>query len=704
MSQTVTITPSSGNPIDVTISEDDGSPTISDAEAQAALQQAIAGGATPESLQGATLGIGDQSVDAGRLNALLAGLPAAPVAPTHEPAAPESAPEEEVAAPADDTEAETTPASPRLELPDSYMELRVSGGGGAVSLGGDAPAHLGGSTQIELGAARRLGDSHAFLTYGGGLRYSGGQADYQTPGGEDARSRSDDVGVVGHLGVRGNPRGGRFVLDAEAYLAAEGLITPENQYEDLPRIVDCPEGVGREQCEQGANPGRAITGTDGLYDSDLGASRDAEGGAAIEYGARLSAGYQIAAGDGAVTIAPYLEVGGTTLLPSEGRGWTGATVEGGLIISGQFRARRAGVERATVVASEENAGATEAAAPVRDTLEVEAGEGTTIHAPAGGWPVGARLFINGEERSDLAPSGNEDLVIPSSALHPGENTVEVRDSNNNPVYIYTLLVPEAPANVTGADPVTVGDFQFTLVNATVSPGQSALIARIVPQIALSDKTPMSITGGTPSVEVRSGEIGIPVDARTPMDVELTSNEIERMISPGATMPLPIPVTIRIGSAAFSVQITLQPATRFAADPVMEQASYNSSNRRNPEIPRVTINTIGAEQGVVVRAHAGLNASDPAQEQTVNSTAGANQIQVRHSAMPSARRRGATTSMQNNIVGVAPGSYLIEVVMPGGEVRSTTMVVTGSPVRRTPAPVEPPVRQPPTPPPPVESGR
>lgn len=212
------------------------------------------------------------------------------------------------AAPSPDPDEALAAATPG-DHTDGYWEVGARGG---YSFAFGNYAHSGPNVQIFAGRAFQLGTSWVFLVPQVTLDYRGGNRDYQTPGGEDVNSRFHLLGGGANLLVRLAPPAilqGRLQLDAGIGLAVAGVMTPGNSYEDLPRITGtCPPDVPPVECEPSASRGRANTGATGLLDTRTGASRDAEGGVAVQVRFPFAFQYEIPLGETGPSISPQILV------------------------------------------------------------------------------------------------------------------------------------------------------------------------------------------------------------------------------------------------------------------------------------------------------------------------------------------------------------------------------------------------------------
>ena len=204
---------------------------------------------------------------------------------------------------------------------------------------------------------------------------------------------------------------------------------------------------------------------------------------------------------------------------------------------------------------------------VTGTRDVPTGEGVSIPAPSGGWPAGARVFINGTERSNLAPSGHTPLNIPASALRPGENTVEVK-VRGQVILRWTLRVPiiAGPGMSYGALP--------RILATTTRP----------PLVAGSPPAPISVGSIQTSADLPAHSTyrvfvdGNPVGSRTdlladrntpitiPASVTDGTHQVHVRVYRGGTQEIIYPVE----------NVTIAPATNFAAAPSIDPATSSSA--------------------------------------------------------------------------------------------------------------------------------
>lgn len=507
-------------------------------------------------------------------------ITALPASGTPSPTVPETAPK-----------AETPPKAPSSTLgtgPSHGFALQGFG-----SVGPDeSVGHNGGGLYLgyTLGVPLNNGETRFFLDPTVGFRVGTGLHPFMTLGGEKGQSEFASYGVSLGLDFRVVPSfaNKRFFVSLGAKAQLGYFSTPASTLFTIERPCDMGT-MGRQCTEPGAGPQTGNAGTTGLWNPHVGSARGTSG-FALGVEVPISVGYDIFRGNwGSGGVFASFVPGYTYLMPNDGHGFGYGTIGGALGIYARFGGSAAEVKDDQKCEAGKN----------MKTIEVKAGEGAAVAAPEGvcagpngGWPAGAQVFVNRSLLSDLHPSGTDSLQIPSTALHPGDNTLEVRDASGNPILTANLRVPNDPVDTTCATPpctFTSGDFDFVTpspkpsgdagsykqaANATPASGASPLapvqlasstfsIGRIVPRRDLSASTVMTIRGGTPQVDVRSGTLGHEVKARSPIDLVLTEDEVKRMVPPGTTYPpttgpLVLPITVEIGNASFNSTLTIRP--------------------------------------------------------------------------------------------------------------------------------------------------
>lgn len=156
-----------------------------------------------------------------------------------------------------------------------------------------------------------------------GISYAGGSKDYTTPGGEGVQSGYSNI--LGTLGanLRITPPLGdqRFFFYPGVRFHYGKLSSNKGDTVSLPNQCT-PDVFGRGECEPNAGPKTGNAGTNGLYNPELGASRETSGTAA-GLGLMLGLGYQVLRGSwGSADLSAGGSYSWTKLSPDDGHGFT----------------------------------------------------------------------------------------------------------------------------------------------------------------------------------------------------------------------------------------------------------------------------------------------------------------------------------------------------------------------------------------------